>query len=179
LAHADPASELPAGMLALGGSFRVKGPSGEREIAVEDFYTGLFGTALEGDEMLVEVEIPTMAPNTGWAFQEVSRRHGDFALAGIAAAVTVDEEGRCKTSRIALFGVGDAPVMAREAGALLEGQRPTPEAIREAAQAAAQRDVDPPADIHASADYRRSLVEVLVRRALPIALERAGAHHLR
>lgn len=173
LAHADPAAELPAVMVALGAAFHLRSPNGTRTVPAEEFYTGLFGTALEAGEMLVEIEVPARAPGTGWAFQEVSRRHGDFALAGIAAQAGVDGQGRCTAPRIVLFGVGDAPVMAREAGALLEGQEPTPEAIGAAAEAAARQDVDPPADIHASADYRRSLVEVLVRRALPVALERA------
>lgn len=173
LAHADPAAELPAVMVALGATFSLQSPTGTREVRAEDFYTGLFGTALEPEEMLVEIEVPATPPRTGWAFQEVSRRHGDFALAGIAVQAAVDEQGRCTAPRIVLFGVGDAPVQAREAAALLEGELPTPEAIRAAAEAAATRDVDPPADIHASADYRRSLVEVLVRRTLPKALERA------
>lgn len=173
IAHADPAAEIPAVMLALEARFRLRGPNGERMVTAGDFFTGLFGTALEPDEMLVEIEIPAPAPRTGWAFDEVSRRHGDYALAGIAATVAVDEGGRCTAARIALLSVGDGPVLAAEAAAALVGSDPTDDAIRAAAEAASQRDVDPPGDIHASPAYRRQLVKVLVQRVLPRAFERA------
>ena len=174
IAHADPAAEIPAVMLALDARLHLRGPGGMRVVPAAEFFTGLFGTALEADEMLVEVEIPPMAPRTGWAFDEVSRRHGDYALAGVAAMVEVDDAGRCTAARIALLSVGDGPVLAAEAAAALAGQAPSDAAIRAAADAAARRDIDPPADIHASADYRRHLAEVLVRRVLPRAFARAG-----
>jgi carbon-monoxide dehydrogenase medium subunit len=175
IAHADPAAELPAVMLALDARFHLRGPGGTRVVTAGDFFTGLFGTALEAEEMLVEVEIPPAAPRTGWAFDEVSRRHGDYALAGIAATVQVDDAGRCLGARIALLSVGDGPVLAAEAAAALVGAEPTDAAIRAAAEAAAQRDIDPPGDIHASPAYRRQLVDVLIRRVLPRALARAAA----
>jgi carbon-monoxide dehydrogenase medium subunit len=174
IAHADPAGELGAVMLALGARFYLRGPNGTRDVAASEFFTGLFGTALEADEMLTEVEIPAAAPRTGWAFDEVSRRHGDYALAGLAAAVEVDGDGRCTAARIALLGVSDAPVLAQEAAAALVGQAPTEDAVRAAAEAASQRDIDPPGDIHASPAYRRQLTDVLVRRVLPRAFARAG-----
>ena len=173
IAHADPAAELPAVMLALGARFQLRGPGGTRTVAAEDFFTGLFGTALEPEEMLVQIEVPAAAPGTGFAFDEISRRHGDFALAGVAASVRVDAEGRCTAARIALLSVGDGPVLAAGAAAALDGQTPDDEAIRAAANAAAQQDIDPPGDIHASPAYRRQLAEVLVRRVLPRAFERA------
>ena len=160
-------------MLALGARFQLRGPGGTRTVAAEDFFTGLFGTALEPEEMLVQIEVPAAAPGTGFAFDEISRRHGDFALAGVAASVRVDAEGRCTAARIALLSVGDGPVLAAGAAAALDGQTPDDEAIRAAANAAAQQDIDPPGDIHASPAYRRQLAEVLVRRVLPRALERA------
>lgn len=175
IAHADPAAEIPAVMLALDARFHLREPGGTRVVTAGDFFTGLFGTALEAEEMLVEVEIPPAAPRTGWAFDEVSRRHGDYALAGIAATVRVDDAGRCTSARIALLSVGDGPVLAAEAAAALVGGEPTDAAIRAAAEAAAQRDIDPPGDIHASPAYRRQLVDVLVRRVLPRAFARAGA----
>ncbi|MBW3571668.1 MAG: xanthine dehydrogenase family protein subunit M [Gemmatimonadetes bacterium] len=178
IAHADPAAELPAVMLALDARFHLRGPGGTRVVSAGDFFTGLFGTALEAEEMLVEVEVAPAAPRTGWAFDEVSRRHGDFALAGIAATVQVDDEGRCTGARIALLSVGDGPVLATQAAAALVGQAPTDAAVRAAAEAAAQRDVDPPGDIHASPAYRRQLVDVLVRRVLPRAFDRARARGL-
>lgn len=175
IAHADPAGELGAVMLALDAIIHLRGPSGDRAVPAAEFFTGLFGTALEADEMLVEVTVPSPAPRAGWAFDEISRRHGDYALAGLAAAVEVDADGRCTAARIALLGVSDAPVLAREAAAALVGQLPTEAAIRAAAEAASQRDIDPPGDIHASPAYRRALTDVLVRRVLPRAFARAGA----
>ena len=170
IAHADPASEIPAVMLALGARFTLRGPSGERVVAADDFFTGLFGTALEADELLVEVEVPPLAAGTRCAFTELSRRHGDFALAGVAAAITLDEGGRVAAARIALLGVGDGPVLSPGAADALVGQLPSDEA-RRAAAAAAAGEVDPPSDIHASAAYRKHLVEVLVRRTLERAAQ--------
>jgi CO/xanthine dehydrogenase FAD-binding subunit len=173
IAHADPAGEIGAVMLALEARFHLRGPNGARIVPAAEFFTGLFGTALEAEEMLTEVEIPAAAPRTGWAFDEVSRRHGDYALAGLAAAVEVDEGGRCTAARLAFLGVSDAPMLAREAAAALVGQAATEDAIRAAADAASQRDIDPPGDIHASPAYRRHLAGVLVRRVLPRAFARA------
>jgi aerobic carbon-monoxide dehydrogenase medium subunit len=174
LAHADPAAELPAVMVALGARLTVRGPRGERSVEADDFFTGLFGTSLEDAELLVGVHLPAPPAGGGWAFDEVSRRHGDFALAGVAATVEVDAGGRCTASRIVLFGIGDGPVRATAAEALLAGEAPTPAAVRAAAEAAAAA-LDPPADVHASADYRRHLAGVMVRRALPRAFDRAAA----
>ncbi|HYK82295.1 MAG TPA: xanthine dehydrogenase family protein subunit M [Gemmatimonadales bacterium] len=173
IAHADPAAELPAVMLALGARFQVRSRVSTRSLAADEFFTGLFATALAPDELLVEIAVPALAPESGCAFTEVARRHGDFALAGVAAVMTLDSGGRCRAVRIALCSVGDGPVLARAAAAVLDGQVPTPEAIRAAADAAARRDVDPPGDIHASAAYRRHLAGVLTRRALERAGERA------
>jgi len=174
IAHADPAGEIGAVMLALGAVLHLRGPGGTRAVPAAEFFTGLFGTALETEEMLTEVEIPAPGPRRGWAFDEVSRRHGDYALAGLAASVEVDGDGRCTAARIALLGVGDAPLLAGEAAAALAGQLPTEDAIRAAAAIAGGRDIDPPGDIHASPSYRRRLTEVLVRRVLPRAFARAG-----
>ncbi len=172
VAHADPAAEIPAVMLALDARFLLRGPGGERTVRAEEFFTGLFGTSLEPDEILVEVEIPAPAPGSGWAFDEVSRRHGDYALAGAAAVVTLDGAGRCTDARVVLLSVGGGPVLAAGAAAALVGEAPSEEAVRAAADAVG-REIDPPADIHASAAYRRRLAEVLVRRVLPRAFERA------
>ncbi|MBB4636366.1 FAD binding domain-containing protein [Longimicrobium terrae] len=173
IAHADPAAELPAVIVALGARLHLRGPGGARTVEAADFYTGLFGTALEPEEMLVEIEIPAAEPGTGFAFDEVSRRHGDFALAGVAARVRVDADGRCLSARIALLSVGEGPVLAANAEAALIGQVLTEDAIRAAASTASQTDVDPPGDIHATPAYRRQLVDVLIRRALPRAAEKA------
>lgn len=172
IAHADPAAELPAVMLALGARMHLVGPNGARVLGADEFFTGLFATALEHDEMLAEIEIPAIAPRTGGAFMEVSRRHGDFGLAGLAMQVTLDDGGCCSDARIALLGVGEGPVLAHAAADALRGQSPSADLFAAAADAA-RAEVDPPMDIHASSDYRRHLVGVLVGRALPIAFGRA------
>jgi carbon-monoxide dehydrogenase medium subunit len=173
IAHADPSAELPAATVALEGRFLLRSKRGERWVAARDFFIGLFTTALEPDELLLETVFPPMPPHSGWSFQEVARRHHDFALVGVAAMVTLDGEGTCDRARLVYFSVGDSPVEAGHATAVLAGQEPSPEAIREAAEMASKSDVDPQSDINASAAYRRHLVNVLGRRALAEAFERA------
>lgn len=175
LAHADPAAELPAVALALDVRLRVRSLTGERWVAAGDFYLGLFTADLAPEELLVEISIPPMPPRSGWAFGEVARRPGDYALVGVAALVSLDRAGRCQQARLALLSVGEGPVAARQAVALLQGQQLTPALIAEAADVAANLDIDPPADIHASAAYRRQLARTLVRRTLTKAFERADA----
>jgi len=173
IAHADPSAELPAVMLALDARFRAKSSSGERSIAAGEFFKGMLETALEPGELLVEIAVPPLPASSGTAFLELARRHGDYALVGVAAIVTLDPRGRCKEARIGLLSVGDGPVLATEAGKGLSGQTPSAELLRAAGEAAARHDIDPPSDIHASAAYRRQLVAVLTRRALARAFERA------
>ena len=174
LAHADPASELPAVMVALRARFRLQSSAGERWVDAQEFFLGLFATQLEPNELLVEIEIPGRAAGSGHAFLEVSRRHGDYALAGAAASVQVDERGQCVDARIALFGVGEGPWLAERANGLLSGSTPTVDRIAAAADAV-RADVDPPSDIHASSSYRRHLASVLTRRVLERAFARAVA----
>jgi aerobic carbon-monoxide dehydrogenase medium subunit len=174
LAHADPAAELPAVMLALKATLMVTSKQGTRGVAAEDFFIGLFSTAVQAGELLTEIRIPRPERRTGFAFQEISRRHGDFALVGAAAAVQLDDQGRCAQARVTLLSVGDRPILAEQAAAVLIGQPPSAESIRAAADAAATRDIDPPSDIHASARYRRQLANVLTRRVLARACERAA-----
>ena len=140
-----------------------------------DFFTGLFTTALEPDEMLAEVALPPLPPSTGWAFLEVARRHGDYAQVGVAALVTLDEAGRCREARLVYLSVGDGPVEAREAARLLGGAdvRRSDEAIAAAADKASRDEMDPTGDIHASADFKRHLARVLTGRALRRAFDRA------
>jgi CO/xanthine dehydrogenase FAD-binding subunit len=173
LAHADPAAELPAVMVALGAYFTVRSRGGTRGVPADRFYTGLFTTALQPGEVLVAIDIPPRRPRTGSAFLEVGRRHGDFALTGVAAEVALDASGQCSSSRIVLLSVGDGPVVASRASSALVGRLPNDKVVDEAARVAADGDVDPPSDIHASAAYRRQLVRVLVRRALLTAVGRA------
>lgn len=174
IAHADPAAELPAVMLALGARFQARGRAGAREVPADRFFTSLFTTALAPDELLIGITVPSPPPRSGSAFVEIARRHGDYALAGVAVRVTLDEAGRCHDARIALLGVGERPVLAARAAKALTGAPPTPERIRDAASVVAAKDVDPPGDIHASSAFRRHLTGVLTRRALTIAFARAA-----
>src|SRR5881392_3909039 len=132
LAHADPAAELPAVMLALDAAFRARSVTGERTIPASEFFKGMLETALAPDELLVEIGLPPMPDRSGTAFLEVARRHGDYALVGIAVVVTLDGQGRCKAARIALLSVGDGPVLAVEAAKTLTGQVPSAEMVRAA-----------------------------------------------
>lgn len=174
LAHADPAAELPAVMLALDAQFGIASSSTSRTVKADEFFVGLFATAIEPGELLTEIFIPAAPRRNGVAFQEISRRHGDFALVGVAASVALDPQGRCASARIALLSVGDRPMLGRHAADALVGQVPSEEAIRAAADAAATADIDPSSDIHASAKYRRQLARVLTRRTLESAFARAA-----
>jgi carbon-monoxide dehydrogenase medium subunit len=173
LAHADPAAELPAVMLALDAAIEVRSGAGARTIPAADFFLGLFTTALAEGEIVVGVSLPTLPAGAGWAIDEVSRRHGDFALAGVAAVITLGERGRVATAAIALIGAHDRAVRAVEAERALLGHLPAGDALRTAGAAAARRDADPPSDVHASSGFRRHLVDVLVQRVVARAASRA------
>jgi len=173
LAHADPAAELPAALVALDARVLVAGQRGTREIAVDTFFRGLLTTALEADEILTAVEIPAPAP--GWGFVEVARRPGDFALAGVAAALRLapGSPARFAAARLVGFGVGDRPLRLSGAERLLDGGALDAETAARAGAVVA-RDCDPPSDVHGSADYRRHLATVLTERALLQAAARLG-----
>jgi carbon-monoxide dehydrogenase medium subunit len=163
VAHADSASELPAVMVALGAEIVALGPNGERAIPADDFFVSHYTTALD-TELVTGVRIPLdERPRT--AIIEVARRHGDFALVGVATAVTLDDSGTCTRVRIALSGVAGAPHRPRDSEALLEGQSMSPELLAEL-ERAVQASVDPGSDVHASADYRRRVSGVIARRAV-------------
>ena len=171
IAHADAAAELPCMLVAIGGSVVARSVGGERTIAAEDFFLFHMTTALEAGELLTEVRIPTLPPHTGYAFQEVARRHGDYALAGVCALVTL-KDGVCAAVRLAACGIASKPTRLAEAEAALLGAPPEGEALARAAEAA--RDYATAADDRqASADYRRDLAAVLVRRTVAKAAERA------
>jgi aerobic carbon-monoxide dehydrogenase medium subunit len=177
LAHADPAAELPAVVAALEGELVVRSVRRRRVLKPEQFFLGYLTTATEPDEMLEEIRLPVVPKRTGSAFLEVSRRHGDFALVGVAATITLDEAGVCTASALALTGVGPTPVVAREAVRSLVGVKPSPAALEEAGRrvSAALR---PDSDLHASSEYRQHVGGVLARRALARAYERATAVRL-
>lgn len=173
LAHADPASELPAVMVALGAEMVAASLRGRRTIAAEQFFTGPLTTALQPDELLTEIGVPGLPPRTGSAFVEMSRRAGDYALVGVAALITIDQGGRCERVRLTLCGVGHAPVRATGAEQALTGQRPEGRALDEAAQRAADA-TNPPSDIHASSAFRKRLAGHFTREAILLAARRAG-----
>jgi aerobic carbon-monoxide dehydrogenase medium subunit len=173
LAHADPAAELPAVMMALDAEMTASRQGGRRTLPADQFFTGIFTTALEPDELLTEVRLPGLPPRTGSAFVEIARRAGDFALVGVAALVTVDDGGRATRARIALCGAGPTPIRAREAERVLVGARPDARALDEAADTLAAA-TDPPSDIHASAAFRRKLARHVGRQAIELAVRRAG-----
>src|SRR6516225_2753837 len=161
LAHADPAAELPAVARALDAEFVVRGPSGERVIPAADWFEGFLTTSRRADELLTEV-----------SFQEVARRHGDFAIVGLAASLTLSD-GAISDARLAFAGLSDVPVRAGDAEDLLVGERPSAELFDEAARRATD-DSDPPADVHGSPEYRRNVAAALVRRGLRAAADNAG-----
>lgn len=169
IAHADAAAELPAVALALGATIVAEGPAGRREIAADDFFRTHFTTAIEADEVLTELRLPPPQPGSGSAFLEISRRHGDFAMAGAATVLGV-EGGRCTAASVCLLGVADRPVGV-DASALL-GEAPEPARFEAVAETAAAT-LSPAPDQHASAEYRRHLASVLIRRTLERAAERA------
>lgn len=171
LAHADPASELPAVMVALGATMRIAGPSGHRDVAAEDFFLMYFTTCMQPDEMLVEIRVPIMPARSGHAFEELARRHGDFALAGVACLLTLSKEGTVADCRLGLVGLGMTPVRAHAAETVLKGKLPSPELLREAASTV-RTEIIPEDDVHATGEYRKELAGVLTERALVNALAR-------
>ena len=171
LVHADPAAELPAAAVALDAVLVVRGPAGEREVPAAEFFTGVFETAIAPDELLVAVRFPRQAPDTRSCFLELARRHGDFAIAGVAAVLRVGD-GRVAEARLALAGVDATPVRAAGAEAAVLGEAPRSELFAHAADVACG-ECSPSADLHGSPDYRRQLVRVLVERALTTCAEAA------
>ena len=172
LAHADPAAELPMLALLLDATIETSGPTGTDRIEARELFRSALTTALGQAEMVTGVDLPYLPPATGWGFEEVARRAGDFALAAAGATLTL-RDGEVSEARIAVMGAHDTPLRIEAAEALLHGERPCPGALASAARAAREA-VEPHDDLHASADFRRHLVEVLARRALEAATRRAG-----
>jgi carbon-monoxide dehydrogenase medium subunit len=170
IAHADPSAEYPAVLTALDGEVVVRGPRGERIVKPAQLFQTYLTTSLDAGEILTEVRLPAMASGAGYAFEEFSRRHGDFAIVGVAATI-VREGGRCAAARLAAAGAGPVPVRLRAAEEILEREGLDDAAIARAAGCAAGL-VSPDSDIHASADYRRHLTRVLTERAVKRALTR-------
>jgi carbon-monoxide dehydrogenase medium subunit len=173
LAHADPANDHPATMLALGAEVVVAGPKGERTIPIDRFFTGIFSTALEAGEILVEIRIPTPPPRSGGAYVKLERKVGDFATAAAAAQVTLGAKGTVERAGIGLTSAGPTPIKATEAERFLQNKTPDRQTIAEAARLAAKA-ASPTADRRGSVEYKREMARVLTARALATAVERAG-----
>ena len=171
LAHAYPSAELPVVMTALEATLVLRSEKGEREVRAEEFFVDAMTTVLQPGELLVEICVPRTDPGSGWSFQEVSRRHGDFALIGVAAIITPDAKGNVAEARLVFTGA--VPVRSREAEALLVGKPLDRDLFREAARVGATA-LDPDSDIHATAHYRKEVAAVLGRRALEQAANRAS-----
>jgi CO/xanthine dehydrogenase FAD-binding subunit len=173
LSHADPAAELPMMALLLDAELHIVSDKGMRTRKARGFFRDALIVDLAEDELLTEIHVPKLPPQTGWGFDEVARRAGDFALAAVAATVSVSG-GAMKEARIALTGVGQTPVRASEAEALLVGQKLEAKLVARVIEAV-RAAIKPETDLHASSDYRRQLAGTLVGRALAAALQRAGA----
>ena len=172
IAHADASAELPAVAVVTGGEMVLRSSRGQRVVAADEFFAGHFTTSMADDELLTEVRIPSGPDGAGWAFHEIVRRHGDFALVGVAAMLALDGD-RIGEARLALIGVADRAIRATGAEAALTGQS-TDAAAFEAAAREATKDLEPASDIHGSAEFRRHLAAVAVRRALATAASRVG-----
>ena len=173
LVNADPAAELPVIMVALGARLKVRSTEGERWVTAQSFFLGMFSTDLAPEEILVEVELPPMPAHTGWSFVEVAPRHGDYALMGLAALVTLDAGGRIQNARLVYLNAGDGPVVAEQAARALSGQTATDGAFAEAAELASRQEIEPLGNLHATPEFQRHLAGVLTRRALQEACKRA------
>jgi len=178
MAQADPAAEYPAMALLLGAEMKVVGPDGVRSIPAASFFITYLTTDLSSSEILTEVRIPVLPSGMGWSLQEIARRHGDFAMAGIALTLTLDASGACEDARVVGFGLSATPLRLTAAEECVQGRHPSADLFRDAGSRAAAQIEDPLSDLHASADYRRHLAEVLVQRCLAEAVERAGGRLL-
>jgi carbon-monoxide dehydrogenase medium subunit len=174
IVNADPAAELPVLMIALNARLKAGNTSGERWIEAKDFFVGMFTTALEPDEILLEIEVPFIEPHTGWSFMEVAPRAGDYALMGVAAQVTLDEQGKCRQAKLVYLNAGDGPVDAREAAQMLVGESVNDALIDAAASVAGEKEINPFGNVHTSTEFQRHLAKVLTKKTLKQAIVRAG-----
>jgi carbon-monoxide dehydrogenase medium subunit len=175
LAHADPANDHPATMLALGAEVVAAGAGGERVIPITQFFTGIFSTALRPGEILVEIRIPAPPPRNGGAYVKLERKVGDFATAAAAAQLTIGADGKVARAGIALTSAGPTPIKATAAEQFLLGKLPDGAAIAQASKLASDA-ASPSADRRGSVEYKREMARVLTARALAKAIARAGGH---
>jgi CO/xanthine dehydrogenase FAD-binding subunit len=174
MAHADPAGQLPGVALALEARMHIRSKNAERWVEADEFFTGPFMTVMEPQEMLTEVLIPGLLPNSGTAYRQVERQHGAQAQVALSVNVSLDENKKCRKANIVMLCVGERPMLIPNASNMLLGQEPTAALIAEVANYTAAKEIDPSDDIHASAEYRRHVTEVLLRQALTDAFITAG-----
>jgi aerobic carbon-monoxide dehydrogenase medium subunit len=158
---------------ALEAQFKIQNQKGERLVPASEFFIGLLMTSMEPEDLLVEIQIPALPANSGWSLKEVARRPHDFALMGVVAILTLDKKQCCTEARLVYLSAGDGPISAPQAANLLVGEKITADLITAAAEKAATDEIDPGSDIHATAEFRRHLANVLTRRALEEAHQRA------
>ena len=170
LAHAFPSAELPVAMVTLDASFVLRSKANQRTARAEDFFLSYMTTTLQPEELLTEISVPALPAHSGWSYQEVSRRHGDFALAGAASLIALDAHAAIQHARLTLTGA--TPIRSHQAEEFLLGERPSDALFRDAARRATA-DLEQDSDIHATAEYRREACGVLARRALTRAAQRA------
>ena len=169
--HADPTAELPAILAALDGEVRLRGPNGQRTISWRDLFVTFFTTVIEPVEICDEIIIPKLPSSAGWAFEEFTRRHGDFAVAGVAAVIVADNNDCCTDARLAITGTAPTPIRATQAESFLVGKSLTQTTLDEAGRLVST-EVEPESDVHATANYRQHLAGALTTRALQRAVER-------
>ncbi len=174
LSHADPASELPVVARALDARMRLASTAGERWVSAADFFQGMFTTALQPEELLVEIVLPHPPDGSGSAFVEFSRRSGDYALMGVAAVVALDPSGACRSATLVFLNAGEGPAVAGQAAGMLVGERIDPAVARRAAAHASENEIEPFGNLHATPAFQRHLARVLAVRAILSATERAG-----
>ena len=174
IAHADPSAELAVVAATLEADLRLQNVRGERVLAAEDFFVDALTTTLAPDELITEIRFPALPTRTGWNFQEVSRRRGDFAVVNAAATVSLDDSGRCERVRVVVGGVSGTPLRLKMLEESLIGTYLTSSSLADAADQV-RRSVNPQSDVHASSEYRRDVAAVLVKRALEAAAQRAAA----
>ena len=171
ICYADPAADIPAVVVAMDAEFKVTGPFTERVIKAKDFFQDIFTTDLRQDEILTEVRVPVLPPRSGGTYVKFERGVGDLAIVGVAAIVTLDNAGACKDVRLGLAGVGSTPIRATKAEDVLKGQKPSDALVAEAGEKAAEMS-NPSSDIRGSAEYKREMVKVHVRKAIKQSLSR-------
>ena len=172
-AHADPAADWPAAMIALGAEFVCEGPKGRRTVTVDEWFKGLMATAVKEDEILIEIRVPVPAAGSGAAYMKFPHPASRFAVVGVAAAVTLDKQGACTSASVGVTGAGTKAVRAKGVEAALQGKKLDAAAIEAAAQKAAEG-VDVQADLQGSVEYKSHLCRVFAKRAITEAVKRAG-----